>query len=77
MLTNIYSIHDSKGSIFNTPFFAINDSMATRNFLMLKNDSKSTVSQFPDDFALYKIGSYDDSTGLITPVNVPERLGGE
>lgn len=74
MELKMFSIRDSKGEVFNQPFFQKTHGEAERNFSQLVNDSKSTVSQFPEDFDLYFIGTYDDQIGLVKPLATPQHI---
>jgi len=74
MELKLFSIRDQKGEIYNTPFFQKTHGEAERNFSQLVNDSKSTVSQFPEDFDLYFIGSYDDQTGKLNSLDTPQHV---
>nr|QJB18987.1 MAG: nonstructural protein [Microvirus sp.] len=70
----VYSIRDAKGEIFHTPFYSKTHGEAERNFNQLVNDNKSTVSQFPDDYDLYYLGTYNDQTGLVSSLDTPQHL---
>lgn len=70
-MLKVYSIMDDKAQVFNTPYFAINDSVATRSFADLCNDSRSSVSQHLGDYHLYCLGEFDDDKGLLKPYDMP------
>lgn len=70
-MLKIYSIMDDKAQSFNTPFFAVNDLVASRSFSDLCNDARSTVSQHLDDFHLYCLGEFDTDKGLLVPLDMP------
>lgn len=70
-MLKIYSIMDDKAQVFNTPFFAVNDMVATRSFCDLCNDTRSTVSQHLGDYHLYALGEFDDDKGLLKPYDIP------
>lgn len=72
---NIYSIFDNKALAYNQPFLMKNDNMATRAFSNLANDPESNISANPDDFVLYQIGSFDETTGLISHLDPILNLG--
>jgi len=74
MELKIFTIRDSKGEVYNQPFFQKTHGEAERNFHQLVNDNKSTVSQFPEDFDLYFIGTYNDQTGLLSPNDTPQHV---
>lgn len=74
MKLNIYAIMDNKMSAFMTPFFSHNDLTAQRSLKMAVSSEGSAIATAPEDFDLYKIGIFDDESGLIdshpTPVFV-------
>ena len=74
MELKIFSIRDSKGEVFNQPFFQKTHGEAERNFSQLVNDSKTTVSQFPEDFDLYFLGTYDDQLGTVKSLTTPQHV---
>lgn len=74
MTHKIFTIRDTKAEMYNTPFFQKSVGEAERNFKTLVNDSKSTVSQYPEDFDLYYIGDYDDLTGKINELPAPSHV---
>ena len=63
-----YSVFDKKAGSFSSPIFMINDAIAKRSLSSVVFDSKSTLNQFPDDYALYCVGDFDDVTGSLSPV---------
>lgn len=69
----IYSVKDAKAEVFNAPFFNLTHGQAERNFEILVNDPKSNPHQFPKDFDLYHIGTFDERTGKLEPC-APEHL---
>lgn len=70
----IYSIHDSKASFYDRPFFARTDGEAIRLFSDAINDEKTPISAHYADFTLFGLGEFDEQTGVITPVT-PRSLG--
>jgi len=74
MVLKVFSIRDSKGEVFNTPFFQKTHGEAERSFRQLINDEKSMVFKYPDDFDLYYLGEYDDHTGKLKALDAPQHL---
>lgn len=69
-----FSLYDSKAGVFQTPMFYITKATAIRAFGDLANDRQTTVFRHPEDFSLFYIGVFDDSTGVYK--SVPhENLG--
>lgn len=73
MIKNIYVIYDTKAQVYNSPFFLLNDAVAQRNCesLMLEDND---VSRNPEDFSLFKIGTYDDETAAFDLESSPVHL---
>lgn len=66
MQTLMYSILDKGVQAFSQPFSAHNDYAARRVFERSVADPESIMSIKPSDFALFRIGSFDDDLGLIS-----------
>lgn len=62
-----YSIFDKKAGTYSQPFFCVSQGVAIRQLMDLVRDSRTTVSEYPDDFALYQVGDFDDVTGTLMP----------
>jgi len=75
MQTNIYSVFDSKAQTFCRPFFSNNDQTAMRDFASAANDHNLDIGRHPTDFTLFRLGSFQDVTGLITIEATPVSLG--
>ena len=73
MKHNMYVIRDTLVG-YMTPFCQPNHAFAKRAFKNAANDSKpNNVNTNPEDKELYFVGEFDESTGVITPVN-PEFI---
>ena len=70
-MINAYSIFDDKASVYNTPFFSLNDAVAVRDFTRLVHDDTSLVHVAPRDFHLYRVGEFDDDCGIFMPSTSP------
>lgn len=66
MITNAYSIFDNKALVYNVPWFQPTDGAATRILSDLANDVATNIGRHPGDYVLYRVGRYDDATGLMT-----------
>lgn len=73
MKLNAYSLNDKKSRTFAAPFFFHNDAQAIRALVATARDEITTIAKFPEDFDLYRIGSFDDSTGQLETLT-PEFL---
>lgn len=65
MILNVYSIFDSRSSIYAHPFYFALDTLAHRACIQLLG-SNPLITSHPQDFTLYKIGTFDDTSGVIT-----------
>jgi len=64
----ICTVYDSAIETFGRPFFVTHRGQAVRSFSdEVKNkDSSSELANHSDDFTLYAIGEYEDSTGIVS-----------
>jgi len=74
MILKVFSIRDAKAEIFNPPFFKKTHGEAERDFHQLCKDDKSMPAQYPEDYDLYYVGTYDDQTGLIQCLSTPQHV---
>lgn len=73
---NMYAIRDVK-TAFMQPFIAINHQSAMRGFhmdLVNAKGSNSMMGFAPEDFDLYYIGTFDNDSGVVSPLTVPELV---
>lgn len=61
---NIYTVRDVISDTYGRPFYSTNDETAVRSLAMEVNSGveDSVLATNPDDFELYLLGEYDDST---------------
>lgn len=74
MKLQCYSIYDIKAEIYHVPSYCHNDAHARRMYMSEIGKSQSVFHQFPEDFRIFKVGSFDDSTGMLTPEKTPVML---
>lgn len=69
-------VHDVKGETYSQPWFTPTAAAAVRSFTDLVNDPQrgQTVFSHPEDYVLYEMGSFDDSTGQFTSHPIPKHL---
>lgn len=67
---NLYSAYDRSAELFGALFPADADAIAIRAFeaAIIEPQQPSDISKYPDQFELYFVGSYDQSTGQLLPV---------
>lgn len=59
----IFSIYDKKADSFDSPYPAVNNTVAVRMFADLVARQDNLVGQHPEDFELYQLAYFDQSTG--------------
>lgn len=69
MIYNAYSIFDNKALLFHPPFFQPTDGAATRMLADLVGDQNTSIGRHPGDYVLYRVGTYDDARGVLTPLD--------
>lgn len=74
MKLKVFSVRDSAGEIFNTPFYARSHGEAERSFTELARDPQSRISKFPEHYDLWLLGSYDDQTGKFDTLDTPQHV---
>jgi len=74
MNIEILAIRDHKINTFMTPFTAVHLGQALRSWEELVNDPKTTIAKYPNDFCLYRLGHFDDDSGQLTSLPVPEMI---
>lgn len=75
MQVNVYAIHDSKAQAYLQPFFSPTHAVAFRNLENAMRNPQSPFAQFPGDFTLFRIASFEDTTGILEPLKAHENLG--
>jgi len=66
MIHQMYVILDNKSAIYNKPFFFINDAVAIRAAQDLLDQPDHEIAKHPEDYTMFKLGTYDDETAFIT-----------
>jgi len=75
MVYVMVSVRDAKTEAFGRPFFVQSDGQAIRSFDDEVNRSAedNIMHHHPEDFQLFKIGTFDDSTGRVD-TTIPKML---
>lgn len=70
----IVSIRDLSASAFVHTRIDVSDGCAVRSFGDAVCDGKSMLSAHPQDFELFRVGTFDERTGAVTAEVLPVRL---
>ena len=65
MKLNAYTIYDVAAGTYMRPFFCGQDGEARRGFSDIALDASHQVGQHPEDYTLYRVGSWNDNTGKL------------
>lgn len=74
MIVKIYAVYDEKAKSYLDPVYFGHDGEALRKFSDVVSNDKSPIAKHPGDFAMYKLGQFDTSSGAIAGVKNPEFL---
>lgn len=74
MIIGVFSIKDDQVQAFNQPFYSPTTGSALRAFADHVNEPGTPANKHPQDFTLYRLADYDDSTGMFYN-NTPTRVG--
>ena len=71
----IIAIRDTKNETYGIPFYARTFGGAIRSLhIELEQNPKSPMAQFPEDYELWSIGTYDEEAGQIGGTNEPKMI---
>lgn len=68
MELRVFCFFDSKVGVFSTPFFCRHVGEALRIAHQVGEDQQTQIGRHPADFSLVEVGSFDDQTGVMTPL---------
>ncbi len=66
MKLNAYSIYDQASGLYSRPYYTQSDADAIRSFGDITIDADHPIGKHPEDYTLYRLGIFDDTTGLLT-----------
>lgn len=74
MIYRLYSIYDNVSLSYGPPSIEVSDAAASRmHRTVLTNPQAGLLYQYPADYDLYYLGTYDNETGYVVP-QVPPQL---
>ena len=74
MNTMVFTVRDTKAGAYLNPFFMPNEQVAIRSMDHCLRDPNHGFALSPEDYALYILGEYDDSTGKFTLLDAPQHM---
>ena len=65
MLHRMYTVFDVKSELHSTPILLATEMQALRSFTNMANDPSNDVGRNPEDYSLWWIADYEDTTGTV------------
>lgn len=75
MISQIFSVFDSKTGAYLKPFHEATIPSCIRSFTDACKDPESTFSKYPEDFTLFHLGHFDDQNAEFTMLQAHVPLG--
>lgn len=69
-----YAIKDKKTGFFLRPAFSASLVALTRELTQLVKNKESTLALYPGDFAVYRVGKFDEVEGIFLFQQAPEFI---
>lgn len=75
-IRKIFAVRDVKADAFGNPFVAQHVGIAVRSLTDAVNDPNlaTDIARHPADFVMYELGTFDESSGQIVPVEIPTQV---
>lgn len=71
------AVYDHKSGVYSNPQYFRSNAEAIRAFADAVTSEKGIFAAHPADYTFYKLGVFDDSTGVVTSDVVPLVTGPE
>ena len=65
MKQNMYSVYDRIAQVYTAPVHLLSDEVAIRVMKNCVHNPEHNYSLNPEDYALYKVGEFDDNLGQV------------
>lgn len=75
MILKVFAVRDMKALAFQAPFFSLAPGSALRAFGDECEKEGTPFHKHPEDYVLYEVGVYDDSTALLESLNPVRMMG--
>ena len=74
MIHQVLAIRDSAVNAYDRPFYTPTNAAGIRAFADNVRNKESPMSQHPEDFTLWFLGTYDDETGQFLQTQPPMQI---
>jgi len=68
MLLETVTIYDLKSKVYSQPVHVSHVAAGVRAFGDAVNEKSSQYNKHPEDYIMFHIGTFDDQTGVLTPI---------
>lgn len=75
MIVQMFAVFDLKARNFGQPFFTLTPEVALRSFQTTVNDPSSMLNKYPEDFQLFRLGTFNDENAEFVTIMPPENYG--
>lgn len=75
MILKAFAVYDVKAEVYGRPFFLATKGLAIRSFADAAQDKNLDIGKYPSDYTLFEIGTFDDSCGMLKPLDANVPLG--
>lgn len=75
MPTNLFCVYDSAAARYLDPFVAPTQEVAMRGFRQAVNTDGHVFNEYPGDYTLFHVGSFNAENGLLHCNQAPHSLG--
>lgn len=75
MISQIFTVFDSKTEAYMPPFFAPTLGAAIRSFSDTVQEKDHIFNKHAEDYTLFHLGYYDDQTAIIENLKSPKSIG--
>ena len=70
----VYSIYDKVAQVYHNPWVESSDQTAGRAFSLVCADKDTLYGTCPSDFVLYRVGMFNDVSGVFCECEIPEKI---
>lgn len=74
MKRKLFAVYDLKAQFYGNPFLFTHKGEAIRAFMTACGDPQTNMYRYPEDYQLFYLGEYDDTTGRFAGLPHPEHL---
>lgn len=73
MIQQVYALRDRKADVFGRPVFVASVGSLIRELTdVVSGGGQDTLARHPGDFALYRLGTFDDVKGVFDLLPLPD-----